>query len=224
MMNIFVFKIIICAFILNMGIPNDANSQGKCTGRYDPDFFKTNSRFPVDSFTNKGERTIYPLQDGRYSYKIYSGYRSEGEIVREYLECLVDDKNNLEYFKRYDSLGRIISTSVRTTYGADAIGVSTAYYYISASDTIPKIMESIDFDRLYPICWRQALDIAKKHRMKLDDETKLSEPYTGDGDNIKKEWVVWRLNFHIAIDAYTGKVRKWKSDKIVPCGLGITPE
>ena len=211
------FSLFMMIFLSCTAQKQDIAKNNKCSGLYDTVFFKTNHRFPVDSFQNKyQERKISRLKDGRYIYKVYSGYSQDRQIFREYQEGLVDDKYNLEYIKRYDSLGRIISTSLRSSYGSNAIGTSTTYYYNSANDSVPKVKESIDYDRHYPICWRQALDIAKKRGMKLDDETKLSEPYTGNGDNGKKEWVVWRLNFHIAIDAYTGKIRKWTGDAITP--------
>lgn len=223
MMKAFISQTIVYALVLLMNYSTYA--QDKCSGLYDTVFFKINYRFPVDSFQNKyQERKISMLKDGKYIYRVYSGYSQNRQIFREYQEGLVDDKNNLEYVKRYDSLGRVISTSLKSSYGSNAIGTSTTYYYDSANDSIPKVKESIDYDRLYPICWRRALEIARKWGIKLDDETKLSEPYTGDGENGSKEWVVWRRNFHIAIDAYSGKVRKWKSDNIVPCGLGLTPE
>lgn len=114
MMNAFISKTIAYAVVLLMNYGTYAHAQDKCSGLYDTVFFKTNNRFPVDSFQNKyQERKISILKDGKYIYRVYSGYSQNRQIIREYQEGLVDDKNNLEYFKRYDSLGRIISTSLK---------------------------------------------------------------------------------------------------------------
>ncbi|WP_271782285.1 hypothetical protein [Aquimarina algiphila] len=138
--------------------------------------------------------------------------RNKGKI--EYVSVHTFFKNNKDTFFVYDSIGRLIRR--RDVHSGNRIGEKVKYKYTDAKSKESIEISRVNYDTIYPICWKEALRIAKRKGIKLK-EVEIDVYYPLDEDEKKdptREWVISDEKHTMTVNVYTGKASKLKKKYI----------
>ena len=123
----------------------------------------------------------------------------------EYYSVLKTLKNNSETFFVYDSLGRLARKY--DTHTGTNIGEEIKFKYSDIKSTTPIETYRVNYDTIYPVCWKEALQIATKKGVDPSKaEVNIVLPLKGWEPEKPMVWKIFDRKKVVHVDAYTGKV------------------
>jgi hypothetical protein len=178
------------------------NTNDECTKNHIP---KERYSFDIEAYNKKIEGTkkthIYIYTD---TTKIDLSIK-RSKIRKGYTSIHTSLKDNKDTFFVYDSIGRLIEKFDAHT--GTNIGEGITYTYTNAQSKDPIITSRVNYDTIYPICWKEALHIAKRKGIKLKEvKLDIDIPLNIEDREPDMKWIVYDDKKLLHIDAYTGKV------------------
>ena len=147
------------------------------------------------------DRIVKKTDSTKITTIILSAYNSDPE----YYSVVKTLKNNSETFFIYDSIGRL--TRKYNTHTGTNIGEEIKFKYSDAKSTTPIETNLINYDTIYPICWKEALQIATKKGVDPSEaEVNIVMPLKGWEPEKPMVWKIFDRKKVVHVDAYTGKV------------------
>lgn len=131
-------------------------------------------------------------------------------IPVDYFKIYHSKKYGNDIIYVYDSIGRLIKK--HESYSNEAeIGEEILFFYNDDQSRNPIVKRKTNHDKKYPICWKQALNIAQRKGLKFNDIRIKGPDYYPEKSS--KTWIISNNKYIIKIDAYTGKPSKRKKKK-----------
>jgi len=126
------------------------------------------------------------------------------EKQKKYYKDIKTKKNNFHTVYTYDSIGRLIEKY--NDHSGTEIGEEIKFKYSDIKSTTPIETYRVNYDTIYPVCWKEALRIATKKGIK-PQEVHMDIQYPLNYWDKKKpmEWTIYDYEHIMYIDAFTGK-------------------
>lgn len=172
---------------------------------FDIDFFKKNVRYPGgDVFTVK--------DDENEMIELFAASDSS-----QYIRVQINKQTNIATWYIYEPVeGKLKERYYTYDKGDVEIGEHLWYGYRLNGIQLERYVEkTLNYDTLYPICWKEAIHIAVKHGIPRDDAYLESPWFSAEDPPRERGRAFWHVNREsaagrfkdIRIDAYTGEVK-----------------
>lgn len=112
----------------------------------------------------------------------------------------LDERKHIRINYHYNKKGEILYTQMRYNPSLNAL-IGKSYYF----DENKNIQKVINYDTIYPICWKEAIKLAKKYGLK-GDNFYMRIKYPEDGKPRQGTWTLENEKVLIRINAQTGEL------------------
>lgn len=187
------------------------NTNTNCTDTY---ISKELYSFNIEEYKNK----VKEVKDTHIRIKTDTSkihtWSSKNRGIIKYNSVRTFLKNNKITYLVYDSIGRLIQKFY--LHGVTDIGERIIYKYSNLESKKPIEISKVNYDTIYPICWKEALHIAKRKGIKLK-EVEIDVYYPLDEDEKKdstRKWVISDNKHTMTVNVYTGKASKLRKKYI----------
>ncbi|SHJ02662.1 hypothetical protein SAMN04488096_10720 [Mesonia phycicola] len=167
---------------------------------------KNKYNFDIQDFQQKLEEPeSYQLEINTDSSKVLLMESFPNEIEKKYTLYLTSKTNKLSSVFVYDSIGRLIRKYNNHTN--TKVGEEIKFKYSNAKSTTPIETYRVNYDTIYPVCWKEALQLATKKGVDPSKaEVNIVMPLKGWEPEKPMVWKIFDRKKVVHVDAYTGKV------------------
>lgn len=155
------------------------------------------------------------IEKYRYFERNYSSGGKYG-IKSKTRKKLFDD-NHVNYYRYIPLTADTLAGKLKETYqkyDSVFIGKHTWYKYELNNKNEPEMLidRQVDYDTIYPVCWSQAIKLAKKKGVK-GKKPKLMAPNNYPEEKQEKGkafWIILDKKKAVKVDAYSGEVIRYR--------------